>query len=260
MNALFPLLTGCLAWPHPPSITAVWHPVYSYLLVTQVGRSILIDTGNPRSLIGQSRALPWFDAGIRMGPEDDLLSRLAGTGRSVSDIDLLVITHFDFDHCGNTDLFDHSGIECIVAAAQIDDAGLSDRYDRQLWDRPGIHFSEISDDAVVEPGVQLLQTTGHAPGHLSLLVELDDGPVLLAIDALYDNNALGEGPFPAFAIDHLDAWRRSRTKLLTIANETGAVLLFGHDQHQGQLLAQQTGPLRITPELRQSGLPVRSAT
>ena len=92
------------------------------------------------------RALPWFDAPLSMGAEDDLTARLAGTGRTISDIDLLVATHFDFDHSGNTDLFDDSGIQCFVQAALLDDAMAGDRSEPGLWNRPGVRYVSVTGD------------------------------------------------------------------------------------------------------------------
>lgn len=259
VNQVFPLLTGYLGCPHPPSLAPVMHPVYAYLIISKAGGSILVDSGNPRKLVGQTRATPWFDAPLSMNSDDDLGARLDRIGYSVSDIDLLVATHFDFDHCGNTDLFDQTGIVCAVQKDQLDDAKSSDRYDRLLWDRPGLRFNALNGDTELDHGITLLETSGHAAGHQSLHVEIEDGSLLLTIDAISEPSALAEGPFPAFYIDDAPAWRRSRKKLVTIAESTGAVLIFGHDPGQVELLASGTGPIELTDELRQSGAPTRRA-
>jgi glyoxylase-like metal-dependent hydrolase (beta-lactamase superfamily II) len=112
VNQVYPLHTGFLGWRELPSLAMIMHPVYAYLIVTPAGKTILIDTGNPRSLIGKTRAAPWFDAPLAMNNEDNLIARLSQTGHAIANIDLLVATHFDFNHCGNNDLFDGSRIEC----------------------------------------------------------------------------------------------------------------------------------------------------
>jgi N-acyl homoserine lactone hydrolase len=259
MNQVYPLLTGFLGWPAPPSLTPIMHPVYAWLIVTRGGRSILVDTGNPRSLAGKSRALPWFDAPLMMGGDDDLAARLARTGHSIDDIDLLVATHFDFDHCGNHDLFDNSGITCVAQRAMLDDAETGDRYDRHLWLRPGIRYQRLVGDAEIDHGVTLLETSGHAVGHQSLSVQIDGGSVLLAIDALADSSAYTDGPFPSFYVDDEIAWRGSREKLIRLSERTGALMIFGHDPAQARLLGAGDGPITLTEALRQSGAPVRRA-
>lgn len=238
---------------------SVMHPVFAYLIVTPGQRAILVDSGNPRTLVGKKRALPWFDAPISLCPQDDLVARLATVGHAVSDIDLLVATHFDFDHCGNTGLFDNMGIACIVQGEQLRDARTGDRYDRELWDRPGLRYTAASGDTEIEAGITLLETSGHAAGHQSLYVEIEDGSILLAIDAIPEVGAMGDGPFPNFYIEDDPAWRLSREKLLNLAEATGAVLVFGHDPGQGQLLASNPGPIKLTDALRQSGSPIRNA-
>ena len=259
MNQVFPLLTGYLGWPEPPSLDPVMHPVYAYLIVTPDGKPILVDTGNPRTLVGQARALPWFDASLAMSPADSLVARLAGTGHAISDIDLVIATHFDFDHCGNTDLFDNLGIECVVQSAQLDDALTGDHNDRQLWDRPGLRYRRVSGDTTIEPGITLLETSGHAVGHQSLLVEIDGGPILLTIDAIAEPSAMADRPLPSFYVEDEQTWRRSREKLIGLAESTDAVLIFGHDAGQVELLIGSPGPIVLTDALRQSGSPVRKA-
>ena len=155
----------------------------------------------PAVALGQPRALPWFDAPLSMGAEDDLTARLAGTGRTISDIDLLVATHFDFDHSGNTDLFDDSGIQCFVQAALLDDAMAGDRSEPGLWNRPGVRYVSVTGDYALAPGITLLESSGHATGHQSLLVEIENGSLLLAVDAIPDAPAMGSGPFPSFYIE-----------------------------------------------------------
>jgi glyoxylase-like metal-dependent hydrolase (beta-lactamase superfamily II) len=91
-----------------------------------------------------------------------------------------------------------------------------------------------------------------------VLVEIDGGSLLLTIDAVPEPAALSDGPFPSFYIADESAWRQSRDKLIALAESTGAVMIFGHDPAQADLLPV-SGPIRITDALRQSGSPVRSA-
>jgi N-acyl homoserine lactone hydrolase len=228
------------------------------LIVTSAGRTILVDTGNPRTLIGQARALPWFDAPLKMTEEDSLAERLSSIGHAVGGIDLLVATHFDFDHCGNNDLFDGTGIECFAQRAMLNEAETGDRYDRALWDRPGVRYQGLTGNTEIEQGITLLESSGHAVGHQSVLVETKEGSLLLTIDAIPEPNALMDGPLPSFYVDDGPAWSASREKLTGLAETTGAVMIFGHDPRQVDLLPA-TGPIRLTEELRQSGSPERKA-
>ena len=49
-------------------------------------------------------------------PEDDIVPRLAELGITVSDVDLIISTHFDFDHCGRHDVFAPVGTESWSSA------------------------------------------------------------------------------------------------------------------------------------------------
>lgn len=53
------------------------------------------------------------------------------------------------------------------------------------FDQPTLRYQLIEGDIELLPGLTLLETSGHAPGHQSVLVRLPQtGPVLLAIDAV----------------------------------------------------------------------------
>ncbi len=259
MNRLFPLLTGFLEWVDPPSSTPCWHPVFAYLILTAGGRKLLIDTGNPRSLVGQKRADPWFDSGVRMEPEHDLSRCLHRANTDIRDVDVLISTHFDFDHCGNHDLFDNSGIEHLVQKGLIEASANQAIQYRQLWDRPGITVREVAGDAEVEKGVWAVSTPGHAAGHQSIMVELNTGLVVLAIDAMSTREALGDGPLPWFAIDDRSAWLASRARLLDLVKANNAALLFGHEPGQLSFQSNPSQSLILTDELRQSGSPILNA-
>ena len=81
-------------------------PIVGYLIETDDGQHILIDTGMHRKHIADPEATfrgkPFgqFITPI-MTPEEDIANRLAEIGLTVDDIDILVSTHFHFDHAGN---------------------------------------------------------------------------------------------------------------------------------------------------------------
>jgi N-acyl homoserine lactone hydrolase len=257
-NQVIPLYTGALAWPDPATLDRLFHPVWVYLVLTMDGRTMLVDTGNPRSLAGQDRALPWWDARLSMSPEDALDARLAAAGHPIESIDALVATHFDFDHCGNLDLFDAREIDCFVQRDHLDEMTrpeAGERFDRRLWDRSGVRWKPLDGDAVLAPGVETIRTDGHARGHQSLLIETNDGALLLAIDALMDRPSLGAGTFPGFYWEDQLTWSSARSRLLDIAEQRQATLIFGHDPAQCRIIGTDPQPLRLTPELCQSGSP-----
>ena len=89
----------------------------------------------------------------------------------------------------------------------------------------------VERDLELVPGLTLLATPGHSPGHLSLLVRLrESGPVLLAGDAISRPEELETG-VNGGASDP-DAARSSSQRLLALAEEEDALLVYGHDPAQ----------------------------
>src|SRR5436190_21583726 len=74
-------------------------PMPGYLIQTNDGINILIDTGCAKKNIG-----PHEEFGgvvVEMAEQDHILQQLATIGLTPDDIHTLVCTHFDFDHAGN---------------------------------------------------------------------------------------------------------------------------------------------------------------
>jgi N-acyl homoserine lactone hydrolase len=221
-----------------------FNQVPGYLIRT-AGRLILVDTGNPAALVGAATAAPWFPALHNLTtPEDDVVHRLAELDITPPQIDLLISTHFDFDHCGRHDVFAAHGAISLVQQDHLVAARANpQRYDPALWDQPGLTYQAIEGDVLLEPGLQLLATPGHAVGHQSVYVETDAGPVVLAIDAIPKSQALTDDPTTADAVEAA-MFARSRDRLVALAEETGAYLLFGHDAAQWATLPKSPASFR----------------
>lgn len=156
-------------------------PIPGYLIQTDAGRNILVDTGFPIEEIG-TEPFP----GFHLTPEDHVVVQLARVGLSPADIDTLVCTHFDFDHAGAHDLFTDSDLVVQRSHYELAMSGTTSRFDRyrKHWDSPTLRYRLVDGDTPLAPGVELIDTSGHAIGHQSVLVRLPEtGPILLAIDA-----------------------------------------------------------------------------
>jgi N-acyl homoserine lactone hydrolase len=192
-HTLYLLHLGRLGTPGESAADAELDPVQGYLIRATSGRTILVDSGNPAALIGAPTAEPWEPLSNDTRPEDDVVHRLAELGLRPADIDLLISTHFDFDHCGRHDAFAAVGIESLVQRAHLAEAQGDPTYNHDLWDLPGIRYTAVDGDVELEPGLQLLATPGHVPGQQSLYVETTVGPVILAIDAINRGDELENG-------------------------------------------------------------------
>ena len=93
-------------------------------------------------------------------------------------------------------------------------------------------------DTTLLPGLELIETSGHVPGHQSVLVRLPKtGPVLLASDAVANQGSFKPdrqaGPLD---LDGEKAIASTR-KLLDLAQrEQVALVIFGHDGQQWETL------------------------
>jgi N-acyl homoserine lactone hydrolase len=202
-----------------------------YLVQTGDGRQILIDSGMAAD--GRPPGLP------PARNEKNVLEHLAGLGLHPEDIDIVIATHFDVDHAGYHDAF-HCA-EFIVQREHYELArGGHPRFAaaRVHWDNPALHYRLIDGDVEVVPGLTLLKTGGHTPGHQSVLVRLPQtGAVLLAIDAVLMERlfTLDRKAWPTD--DNEEQLLASTRKLLDwVERDHVGLVIFGHDGQQWQAL------------------------
>jgi len=203
-------------------------PVACYLLRTS-DALVLFDTGlSPRAVPGLLRNDPL----ARFTDDDLLVHRLDALGLTADDIDVVVLSHLHFDHAGGAALFPKS--ELVVQKdeygyAQYPASFFEAFYYRKNYDLPGYRWRLLDGDAELLPGVTVLRTDGHTPGHQSLLIELrETGPVILAADACYWREHLDGDRVPGIVWNPTLALH-SIKRLRTIARLVGARIFPGHD-------------------------------
>lgn len=226
-----------------------------YLIQTDDGKNVLIDSGYPRGILGaQEQAanrlleafpndeITAFNAtvvhGLRNEAEDLVTHRLAVLGLAPDDIDYLVCTHFDLDHAGNHDLFPKA--ELVVQRRHYESAHQHPRFCFLdiPWNAPGLRYRLIDGDSELLPGIELIETSGHVPGHQSVLVRLrETGPVLLAADAITGRTQLEPHARTILQDMNANEKRASVRKLTTLAErERVQLIVFGHDAEQWRTL------------------------
>jgi N-acyl homoserine lactone hydrolase len=202
-----------------------------YLVQTSDGKNILIDSGLPADYTPPPGMPPAEN-------EKNVLEHLADLGLRPDAIDLLICTHFDVDHAGYQDAFLKA--ELIVQREHYELARSGHpRFTtaRAHWDHPALRYRLIEGDTELLPGLTLIETSGHAPGHQSVLVHLPQtGKVLLVIDAVVLQR-LFTPDRKAWPFENEEQVRASTRKLLDLVErEQVALVIFGHDGEQWQTL------------------------
>jgi N-acyl homoserine lactone hydrolase len=198
-----------------------------YLVQTGDGRQILVDSGMAADT--RPPGLP------PARNEKNVIEHLADLGLHPEDIDMLIATHFDVDHAGYHDAF--RGAEFIVQREHYELARNGHpRFTaaRAHWDNPALRYRLVEGDVEIVPGLTLLKTSGHAPGHQSVLVRLPkSGAVLLAIDAVMMQHLFTADRKAWPKDDNEENLRASTRKLLDLKErEQVALVVFGHDGRQ----------------------------
>lgn len=174
--------------------------------------------GRPRAepclgyLVEHPRGTLLFDTGMGADPDLDahyrprrvpLETSLGAAGSRLDEVRLVANCHLHFDHCGGNPRFEGKPVyaQRVELAAARTTVGYTLP---ELVDSPGLTYELLDGEAEILPGVTLVPTPGHTPGHQSLIVRRDDGTVIVAGQthdgaSSYSADALGwrlgrEGP------------------------------------------------------------------
>jgi N-acyl homoserine lactone hydrolase len=218
-------------------------PISCYLVRTSEA-VILFDTGvSPRAVPGLMRN----DSHAHFTDEDLLVHRLDALDLEPSQVDVVVLSHLHYDHAGGAALFPSS--ELIVqkdeyAYAHYPASFFESFYYRKNFDLPGARWRLLDGDTELVPGVSVLRSDGHTPGHQSLLVELPEtGAVILAGDACYWQESIDKERPPGVVWNPTLALH-SIKKLKTIARLVGGRIFPSHDPVFWATVKQSPEPYR----------------
>jgi N-acyl homoserine lactone hydrolase len=208
--------------------------ICGFLIQTDASESILVDTGFPQKYAEDKAAATAQDRLYEFGEvlECEMVNmpaaQLALAGIKPDQIDLHILSHTHIDHVGGLGDFPQAPI--LVSGAER-------RLPRPLYwgdvqplEWPDQEYLEIEDDVEVGPGFRVLTSPGHAPGQLALMLELPEtGMVLLTSDAISRPAEIDE----KFA----GSWNEAKAiasadRLMNLAKETGAFVIYGHSPEQ----------------------------
>jgi len=99
------------------------------------------------------------------------------------EVAFVINTHLHFDHCGGNRLF--AGTPIYVQRREREAAREEDYTIPEWVEFDGADYVELEGEQELLPGLRVLPTPGHTPGHQSVLVETDDGLVVVGGDVAY---------------------------------------------------------------------------
>jgi len=207
-----------------------------YFLIEGQGRRILVDVGcNP--LVATDAAAVW-GKGVaaayqpRIGEEDQLRSRLGSLDLEPSDITDVLLTHMHMDHAGGLQLFPHAKIWVQRREhrwAMSPDGFARAGYIKDDIDRPELEYTLLDGDGEIYPGLYVVNTPGHTPGHQSVLLQLpESGWLCLVGDAVYTRKILTRRRMPG-VVWGTEETIASASRLELLDRAFGVRLIFNHD-------------------------------
>ncbi|MEU5884514.1 MBL fold metallo-hydrolase [Spirillospora sp. NPDC047279] len=196
---------------------------YCFLIRTPTGQNILVDAG-----LGplDSPAASWAPV------PGDLVNALARIGVSPSEIGTVVLTHLHSDHAsgavaGGVPVFPNA--RHLVQSDEL--AWLKDGAPPLLpavidpLARAGL-LDVRRTDVRLALDVHLIRTSGHTPGHQSVMIGNDE--MLISGDILHHPVQLTDPSITYLYDEDPEAARATRTALLTRLRESGGVLAAPH--------------------------------
>jgi N-acyl homoserine lactone hydrolase len=221
-------------------------PVY---LIEHANGVALFDTGlHPDCQQDSSGRLGTRLAGlfqIAFSAGEDVSARLVAIGRDPAKIDLIINSHFHFDHVGGNALIPNATM--LVQrrewnAGMDPDAAARHGYNPRDFDLGHkLRLLDGEHDVFGDGSVVCLPTYGHTAGHQSLRLQLDSGEVVLAADACYFCQTLRERRLPRYVHDR-EAMLASLDQLGALERQ-GARIFFGHDPEFWRSVPQAPTPV-----------------
>jgi N-acyl homoserine lactone hydrolase len=225
-------------------------PVQAFLVEHPGAGHVLVDSGfhpsvavDPKENLG--RLLTTLSIrDVEMRPEQAVPAQLRERGLDAADIGTVVVTHLHADHASAISEFPDATF--VVSSAEWSAAssqGARNGYRRRQFDHAFDYrtldfdgpdadsFSAFgrSFDLFGDGSVRLVFTPGHTRGHLSAVLRLSHGEVLLAGDAIYLERTLTDKHLP-YAVEDEHLFRRSLREIELYARETpDALIVPGHD-------------------------------
>jgi glyoxylase-like metal-dependent hydrolase (beta-lactamase superfamily II) len=167
------------------------------------GRTILIDTA-----AGQLDS-EWA------GATSNLEEALASHGCALGDVDTVILTHLDFDHCGGAPDVPAERVVVTATAAAWARGLAPDRPARRVLEAVAGRVDEVGDGAEVAPGVRVVESPGHRGGHACVEIGRDGSRRVFLADVIHHPSHVEHPEWdrefdsdPALGLETRTAWLR----------------------------------------------------
>jgi N-acyl homoserine lactone hydrolase len=208
-------------------------PVWCALAQTSEGY-VMIDTGLHPEAIADPDGVWGARAKVvvpTMKPENDVRELLKRIGAAPDEIRYVVTTHMHWDHTGANKFINKATYvvqKSEYAFAYYPETRIGASYMKNHFDFDHT-YKLIEGDFELAPGILLLYTPGHTPGHQSALLRMADGrEFLIAGDAVYTAENLEKNLPPGNCWSNRDSML-SLDKIRTIGKLRGAEIWPAHD-------------------------------
>jgi glyoxylase-like metal-dependent hydrolase (beta-lactamase superfamily II) len=181
---------GTVIFMHPHQRHAPVEIVQNFFVVSGGGHTTLVDTG-----IDDLESYRDPADRERLGASTATADLLGERGIEPDDVDTLVLTHLHCDHYINARLFKRARIVInrhefqYVMSPENRRAMPRSSFPRDVfgwlvddaWDR----LELVDGEADVLPGIRVIETGGHSPGHQIVVIDTAGGPVVIPGDEIY---------------------------------------------------------------------------
>jgi len=233
--------------------------VLTSLLVRAAGKTILVDTG-----LGDKLTPKMIEMWGLTRPHGTLIEGLARLAVRPADVDIVIDTHLHGDHCAGNTIFTANGdtvaafpnAHYVVQRREYEDAMHPNERTRGTYYainyEPLVQSGQMTlldGDSEIVPGVRVVVTPGHTPGHQSVLFESGGECALFVSDmASYAIHFEKLGWMTAYDVEPLVTLETKR-RWQQWALETNGLVIFQHDPTimAGHLVEDEKGLRTITP-------------
>lgn len=135
---------------------------------------------------------------------EKIVDALAEEGLKPEDIDIVVLTHLHIDHTRNTNIFSNAVLYVWHSRSG------------SRWDVKDSTVENVElDNLEIGKGVRIMLTPGHFPFHVSVVVDTENGVVVIAGDAVSKKENLGRILRPQW---NDEEYLRSQKRILEVAD------------------------------------------